>query len=189
MVKMWQKVLVFSFLLTQVYYLIGMKISAPTFSYRPNNFKHEANFGKTNGIIVDETIHDFKINLEEEVLEDLKRRLENTRLLHSNLEGISWEYGTNIKYLRELLLYWKDSFIINWRKQEHFLNDIAPQFLTKIDGLNIHFVHIKADREIYSNVYPLILLHGWPGSFFEFYKVVSFFFGFSKVRLNYLILP
>ena len=113
-----------------------------------------------------EAIVPFTIKVPEAVLQDLKARLRNTRL-PQEIPGTAWDYGTDLAYLRSLVAYWRDNF--DWRAQERKLNAL-PQFKTIIDGLEIHFVHIKSKEP---GAFPLALTHGWPGSFFEFTKIVG----------------
>ena len=80
---------------------------------------------------------------------------------------MGWELGTNQAYLRELIDYWRDEF--DWRAAERRLNEF-DQFTTNIDGLDIHFVHQRAADP---DAFPLILTHGWPGSFAAFAKVIE----------------
>jgi epoxide hydrolase len=108
----------------------------------------------------------FKIQVPDAVLKDLKTRLKNTRL-PQEIPGTGWDYGTDLTYLRSLVDYWRDRY--DWRAAERKLNEL-PQFKTTIDGIEIHFVHIKSKEP---HALPLAMTHGWPGSFFEFTKVVG----------------
>ena len=108
----------------------------------------------------------FRINVPDATLKDLKERLARTRF-PSEIEQSGWDYGTNLAYLKELVTYWQTTF--NWREQERRLNQL-PQFTTTIDGVDIHFVH---QRSSHPNATPLVMIHGWPGSFFEFTKVIG----------------
>ena len=108
----------------------------------------------------------FKVRVPAPVLTDLKRRLANTRW-PDEVAGSAWEYGANLDYVKELVSYWRDSF--DWRAQEALLNSF-PQFMAEIDGLDIHFIHVKGKG---SRTLPLIISHGWPGSVFEMYKVIG----------------
>jgi microsomal epoxide hydrolase len=108
----------------------------------------------------------FKIAVPDAVLTDLKDRLARARL-PDELEGVGWQYGTNEAYLRELIAYWRDKF--NWREQERRLNQFE-QYKTNIAGLDIHFIH---RRSKHPNALPLMLTHGWPGSFMEFSKMIG----------------
>ncbi|XP_049857938.1 juvenile hormone epoxide hydrolase 1-like isoform X3 [Schistocerca gregaria] len=120
---------------------------------------------------VDRSIRPFKINVSDEVLDDLQDRLELLTTLTPPLEGIGFQYGFNTKYLQEEVVeYWKTKY--NWREQERFLNKF-PQFKTCVDGLDIHFIHVKPiSVPEGTEVLPLLLLHGWPGSVREFYEII-----------------
>lgn len=110
--------------------------------------------------------HPFTIQVAEDVLIDLKERLARTRWPGS-LPEAGWDYGTNLAYLQELVKYWQERY--DWREQERLLNSF-PQFQSEIEGTRLHFVHIKGKGQ---NPLPLILSHGWPGSFFEMYKIMG----------------
>ena len=80
------------------------------------------------------------------------------------LEGTNFEYGYNINYLMNNVAdYWLNKY--DWKKHEKLLNTVMPQFITKIDGLDIHFAHIKPDPKSAKGkkVLPLLIVHGWPG--------------------------
>jgi pimeloyl-ACP methyl ester carboxylesterase len=113
-----------------------------------------------------EAITPFRINVPEATLRDLEERLAKTRF-PSEIDHSGWDYGTNLAYLRELVAYWRTTF--NWREQERRLNQL-PQYKTTIDGIDIHFVHQRSSR---STATPLVMIHGWPGSFIEFTKVIG----------------
>jgi epoxide hydrolase len=108
----------------------------------------------------------FRINVPDATLKDLNERLARTRF-PSEIEQSGWEYGTNLAYLKELVAYWRTKY--DWRKQERALNQL-PQYTTTIDGVLIHFVHQRSSQ---ANAIPLVMIHGWPGSFFEFTKVIG----------------
>src|SRR3954447_14357115 len=111
-------------------------------------------------------IEPFLIHVEDEVLADLAQRLERTRL-PDQIPGTGWDYGTDREYLEALVRYWLNEF--DWRKQEALLNQ-WPQFKTVVDGVDLHFVHVKGKGPA---PLPLVLTHGWPGSFFEMHKVIG----------------
>jgi pimeloyl-ACP methyl ester carboxylesterase len=113
-----------------------------------------------------DAIRPFSIQIPDAALADLKTRLELTRLPEP-LQGAGWTHGTDIGYLRELLTYWKTGF--DWRAQEKRLNQFE-QFTTTIDGLRIHFLHRRSSR---ADALPLLITHGWPGSFVEFSKIIG----------------
>jgi hypothetical protein len=100
------------------------------------------------------------------VLADLEARLALTRLPDAG-PGKPWEYGTDRAYLEELLAYWRDGF--DWRAQERALNEL-DQFVTTIDGVDVHFVHARSPNPA---AMPLLLTHGWPGSFVEFVDLIG----------------
>ena len=107
----------------------------------------------------------FNIKVEQKVLDDLKLRLEQTRWTDEPKDA-GWNYGTNPEYLHELVEYWHSKY--DWRKQEVMLNKF-PQFITEIEGIKIHFLYIKGKGK---SPKPLVLTHGWPDSFYRFYKVM-----------------
>ncbi|XP_006278350.1 epoxide hydrolase 1 [Alligator mississippiensis] len=118
----------------------------------------------------DATVHPFKVETTDEELNDLFRRLDQARFTEP-LEDSCFYYGINSVYLRKVVSYWRNQF--NWKKQVEVLNKF-PHFKTKIDGINVHFLHVKPPHlpEGHS-AKPLLMVHGWPGSFYEFYKVIS----------------
>ena len=113
-----------------------------------------------------EAIRPFSIRIPDAALADLKARLATARIPEP-LQGDGWTHGTDIGYLRQLVAYWRTGF--DWRAQERRLNQLE-QFTTTIDGLTIHFVH---RRSKHANALPLLITHGWPGSFVEFTKIIG----------------
>lgn len=111
-------------------------------------------------------VRPFRIDVPEAVLADLEERLGRTRLPDAG-PGEPWEYGTDRAYMEELLAYWRDGF--DWRAQESRLNEL-DHFKTTIDGLDVHFIHARSPNP---NAVPLLLTHGWPGSFIEFVDLVG----------------
>ncbi len=108
----------------------------------------------------------YTIHVDDEVLEDLNARLSRTRF-PDQVEGADWDYGTELSYLRDLCAYWRQDF--DWRKQEEALNRF-DHFRTDIDGLGVHFIHQRSPVE---NALPLVITHGWPGSVYEFTKIIG----------------
>jgi pimeloyl-ACP methyl ester carboxylesterase len=108
----------------------------------------------------------FQIDVAEEVLIDLRQRLARTRW-PDEIPDADWDYGTNRAYLQQFVQYWQDRY--DWRAKEAFLNTF-PQFTTEIDGIHLHFLQVvgKGTQPI-----PLLLSHGWPGSFYELYKIIG----------------
>ena len=122
--------------------------------------------GDQDEIGLDSTeIKPFEINVPDEVLSDLSNRLVRTRF--PDEVGVNWEYGTDLAYLKELVAYWRDDF--DWREQERVLNSF-DHYKTRIDGLDIHFVH---QRSPHDDALPIIITHGWPGSIVEFTKIIG----------------
>lgn len=108
----------------------------------------------------------FRINISDEQLDDLRQRLTNTRWADKELVA-DWSQGTPQNYLKEVCEYWRTEY--DWRDRERRLNRFA-QFKTNINGLDIHFIHVRSPEP---NATPLIMTHGWPGSIVEFQKVIG----------------
>jgi pimeloyl-ACP methyl ester carboxylesterase len=83
------------------------------------------------------------------------------------VEGSGWDYGVDVAYIRDLCEYWRTQY--DWRAQERRLNEY-PLFLSEVDGLDIHFWHVKGRGE---RPLPLLLVHGWPGSIYEFLELIG----------------
>ena len=107
----------------------------------------------------------FEIHVSDEVLADLKQRLADTRW-PDELPGTGWDYGSNLSYMKELVDYWQNGF--DWRAQEKLINSFQ-HFKADVDGLGIHFIH---ERGKGPDPMPLVITHGWPGSFFEMHKII-----------------
>ena len=107
----------------------------------------------------------YQVKVPQAILDDLKDRLGRTRW-PDELPGVGWDYGTNAAYLKELMGYWQKNF--DWRKQEQAINRF-PQFRTEIDGLKVHFIHERSQNK---NAVPILLLHGWPSSFYQMHKII-----------------
>ncbi|XP_078398941.1 epoxide hydrolase 1-like [Cetorhinus maximus] len=117
----------------------------------------------------DEKIHPFTIETSEEMIQDLHFRLDKTRFTPP-LEDSRFHYGFNSTYLRKVVSYWRKDY--DWKKQLEFLNRF-PHFRTRIEGIYIHFVHVKPPHLPQGQTaVPLMMIHGWPGSFYEFYKII-----------------
>ena len=108
----------------------------------------------------------FTIDVADEVLDDLRRRLHATRWPEAELVD-DWSQGIPLAYVQEVCAYWANDY--DWRRREADLNRF-DQFTTEIDGLDIHFVH---QRSPHDDAMPLLLSHGWPGSIVEFHKVIE----------------
>ena len=110
-------------------------------------------------------VEQFKIDISDSVIEDLKARLSRTRW-PDELPDTGWDYGSNLEYVKELVEYWRTTF--DWRAQEDLINSFS-HFKTEVDGLGIHFIHQKGKGP---NPMPLVVTHGWPGTFFEMHKII-----------------
>jgi pimeloyl-ACP methyl ester carboxylesterase len=108
----------------------------------------------------------FSVNIAQAALDDLQNRLAHTRW-PDELPGAGWRYGVPLNYVRRLADYWRNGY--DWRKWEAKIN-AYPQFTTEIDGQNIHFLHVRSPEP---DALPLILTHGWPGSVFEYFKLIE----------------
>src|SRR5215211_4555609 len=111
-------------------------------------------------------IRTFNIDIPEEELADLSRRIAATRWPSKELVE-DRSQGVQLSALRELARYWETDY--DWRKAEARLNAL-PQFTTEIDGVEIHFIHVRSRHE---NALPLIMTHGWPGSVVELLDTIG----------------
>jgi pimeloyl-ACP methyl ester carboxylesterase len=110
-------------------------------------------------------IKPFLVNISQQAIDDLKLRLKNTRWTDEIIDS-GWNYGANLSYMKELADYWLNVF--DWRKVEDEIN-AYPNFIADIEGHKIHFIHVKGKGERST---PLIVTHGWPGSFLEMMKLI-----------------
>ncbi len=111
-------------------------------------------------------IRPYRIEVSNAVLDDLKDRLARTRWPEAETVD-DWSQGIPLAYTRDLAAYWADGY--DWRSREAALNRF-DQYLTEIDGLDIHFIH---QRSPHDDALPLLITHGWPGSVVEFHKVIE----------------
>jgi microsomal epoxide hydrolase len=107
----------------------------------------------------------FKLKVPDEAIADLRERLARARF-PDHAPGEPWAYGTDLGYLRELVEYWRTDF--DWRAEEARLNTL-PQYKTPLCGIDLHFLHVPGRGPVPC---PLLLLHGWPGSVFEFLELI-----------------
>jgi pimeloyl-ACP methyl ester carboxylesterase len=107
----------------------------------------------------------FTLRVPEEAIADLRDRLARTRL-PDQAPADPWAYGTDVGYLRQLVEYWRSTF--DWRAEEARLNAF-PQFKVPLGGIDLHFLHVPGKGPAPC---PLLLLHGWPGSVFEFLELI-----------------
>jgi hypothetical protein len=112
------------------------------------------------------TIRPFQVNVPEAELTELRRRINSTRW--PDRETVTDEsQGVPLATIQELARHWATDY--DWRKCEAKLNAL-PQFITEIDGLDIHFIHVRSKHE---NALPLIVTHAWPGSVIEQLKIID----------------
>ena len=111
-------------------------------------------------------IRPFHVNVPEVELTDLRQRLAQTRL--PDKETVTdYSQGVPLKTVQQVLSYWQRDY--DWRKVEARINAV-PNFITEIDGLDIHFIHARSKHE---NALPIIVTHGWPGSIVEQLKIIE----------------
>jgi pimeloyl-ACP methyl ester carboxylesterase len=113
-----------------------------------------------------EEIREFSVEIPEEEVEGLRNRIEAARLPGKELVD-DLSQGVQLGTIQQLTRYWAGEY--DWRKFEAKLNAL-PQFVAEIEGLDIHFIHVKSDHE---NAIPLIITHGWPGSIVEMIEVIG----------------
>src|ERR1700726_1496635 len=114
----------------------------------------------------DGSIRPFHVNIPQDQLVDLRRRVLATRW--PDRETVTdRSQGVQLAKIQEIVRYWGKDY--DWRKVEAKLNAL-PQFVTEIDGLDIHFIHVRSKHE---NALPMIVTHGWPGSIIEQIKIID----------------
>jgi len=111
-------------------------------------------------------IQPFRIDIPQAELDDLHDRLNRVRWAEE-LPDAGWDYGVPVEFVKELVEYWRNGY--DWRAWEAKLNTF-PQFITEIDGQQIHFLHVRSPEP---DALPLILTHGWPGSVAEFVDIIG----------------
>jgi pimeloyl-ACP methyl ester carboxylesterase len=114
----------------------------------------------------DNTIRPFRVHVPQAALDDLRRRIAATRWPDKETVA-DQSQGVQLLTMKELVRYWGKEY--DWRKAEAKLNAL-PQFVTNIDGLDIHFIHVRSKNP---HALPLLVTHGWPGSVFEQLKIVG----------------
>jgi microsomal epoxide hydrolase len=108
----------------------------------------------------------YSIRVPQDLLEDLAARLARTRW-PTAIPGSNWDYGADVLAIKDLCDYWRNGF--DWRLHERQLNRY-PQFTSTVDGVDIHYWHVKGKGP---NPFPLLLIHGWPGSIVEFFAMIE----------------
>ena len=114
----------------------------------------------------DAAVHPFRIDAPDAVLDDLRRRLAQTRWPEAEVVD-DWSQGAPLAWIQDMCTYWAEGY--DWRSREAQLNRF-DQFISTIDGLGIHFIH---QRSPHAEAKPLVITHGWPGSIVEFHKVIE----------------
>ncbi|MEI4509417.1 epoxide hydrolase family protein [Sphingopyxis sp. CCNWLW253] len=117
------------------------------------------------------TVTPFHIAVPDQVLDRISRKLADARLGYAPEDADPWAHGMSADYLGDFVDYWRASY--NWREQEEALN-AWPQFKAEIDGIQIHFYHIRGRGD---RPKPILLTHGWPGSVAEFQVVMPLLAG------------
>jgi pimeloyl-ACP methyl ester carboxylesterase len=135
----------------------------------------------------DRAIRPFRIDVPDAVLDDLRRRLAQTRWPEAETVA-DWSQGAPLSWIQDMCRYWFDGY--DWRDREARLNRF-DQYLTEVNGLDIHFVH---QRSPHPEAKPLVITHGWPGSIVEFHKVIEPFthptrYGGSAADAFHVICP
>ena len=108
----------------------------------------------------------FKLNVSKDILKEIYKKVEKYPW-HEMPINDGWAYGTNLNYMKEISNYWVKNF--DWYKYESKINKFS-NFITKIDDMDIHFIHQKGNG---SNSIPLLIMHGWPGSIIEFLNIIE----------------
>jgi len=113
-----------------------------------------------------DAVQPFRIQVSDDALDDLRRRLRATRWPEAECVD-DWSQGTPLSYVQDVCAYWAEKY--DWRERERRLNAF-PQFRTNIEGLGIHFYHVRSKHP---DALPIVITHGWPGSVVEFQKVIA----------------
>src|SRR5262245_29502022 len=116
--------------------------------------------------MADTEVRPFEVHVSDDALDDLRRRIAATRWPSRELVE-DRSQGVQLAALQELARYWENDY--DWRAAEAKLNAL-PQFTTEIDGVDIHFIHVRSPH---ADALPLIMTHGWPGSVVELIDTVG----------------
>jgi pimeloyl-ACP methyl ester carboxylesterase len=147
--------------------VIGLcAVAIPGYCQTSNAGNSYANPAKTVNRADDVSIRPFRIHVPQAALTDLRQRLAATRWPDAETVA-DRSQGVQLATMKDLVRYWQTSY--DWRKVEARLNAL-PQFVTTIDGLDIHFIHVRSKH---ANALPVIITHGWPGSIVEQLKIIG----------------
>jgi hypothetical protein len=124
------------------------------------------NISEARQTMPNESIRPFRMNIPQNAIDDLRRRIAATRLPEKETVA-DGSQGVPLATMQKLLRYWEKEY--DWRKIEKKMN-AYPNFMTEIDGLDIHFIHVRSKHE---NALPVIVTHGWPGSPIEQLKIID----------------
>jgi pimeloyl-ACP methyl ester carboxylesterase len=141
-------------------------LAAPGYSQTGSAGNLYANPAKSLNRADDTSIRPFRVHVPQAALTDLRRRLAATRWPEAETVA-DRSQGVQLATMKELVRYWQTSY--DWRKVEARLNAL-PQFVTTIDGLDIHFIHVRSKQ---AHALPVIITHGWPGSIIEQLKIIG----------------
>ncbi|XP_041972509.1 juvenile hormone epoxide hydrolase-like [Aricia agestis] len=117
----------------------------------------------------DKSIRKYEVEFSDVMANDLRERLLHRRPFPPPLEDAGFQYGFNSNFLSRVLDYWQNNY--NFKEREQFFNRY-DHFMTNIQGLDIHYIHVKPNVDAGVEVVPILLLHGWPGSIREFYEII-----------------
>jgi len=134
--------------------------------------------------IDDPKVYPFKINVTKSVIQDLETRLKlelSAGRFTEPLENSGFHYGSNTKFVQSVVQHWAGKY--DWRSREAELNKY-PSFRTKISGLNIHFQHVKQSKKD-EKTRALLLIHGWPGSFVEYQKIIPIILAAKESKVKF----
>ncbi|MFP3546968.1 epoxide hydrolase [Rhizobium sp. SIMBA_035] len=149
--------------------IVGLAVGSIVFSVGyslPVEAANAASNTSAGVVSTDQSIRPFKVNVPQSQLDDLRKRIADTRW--PDKETVTDQsQGIQLQQVQELVRYWGTDY--DWRKAEAQLNAL-PEFVTTIDGVDIQFIHVRSKNP---HALPLILTHGWPGSTFEFLKTIG----------------
>lgn len=128
-------------------------------------FSSHSAFNEKKELLMAQTPAPFALAVPDTAIAELRERLARTRL-PDRAPGDPWAYGADVEYVRDLTTYWRNGF--NWRAQEAALNAF-PQCKVPLHDIDVHFLHVQGKGP---NPLPLLLMHGWPGSVFEFLDII-----------------
>ena len=113
-------------------------------------------------------VRPFRVDITRSEHDRLLRKLKDTRIPTKEIvPGAGSDYGVSLDWINDIFSYWTEHF--DWYKQQESINQ-WPQYLTEINGQDVHFVHAKSEN---ANALPILLVHGWPGSFYEFSQIIN----------------